>query len=59
MRNWEKMALFVNFENFTDTRQSRFGPVYTPPHQNPDFFPIWAPAEGFIGSVGVKLALSH
>lgn len=26
---WEKFSLFINFENFLDTRQTRFDSIYT------------------------------
>ncbi|MBK6363414.1 MAG: hypothetical protein IPF52_07890 [Saprospiraceae bacterium] len=28
---WERYSIFVNFENFTDTRQSRYKPVVNQP----------------------------
>jgi iron complex outermembrane receptor protein len=43
----------VNFENFTDRRQSRFSPLVLPPHENPIFPEIYAPTDGFIFSVGI------
>jgi iron complex outermembrane receptor protein/outer membrane receptor for ferrienterochelin and colicins len=39
-KTFGRMTLFVNAENITDTRQSRFGPVVFPPHQNPTFSEI-------------------
>ena len=53
MRNFKFGSAFVNFENFTDRRQSRFSPLVLPPHENPDFPEIYAPTDGFIFSVGV------
>jgi iron complex outermembrane receptor protein/outer membrane receptor for ferrienterochelin and colicins len=50
-----KLALFFNAENITDTRQSRFGPVVFPPHQNPTFAEIYTHTEGRIFNGGVKL----
>ncbi len=47
--------VFVNFENFTDRRQSRFSPLVTPPHDNPEFPEIYAPTDGIIVSVGIIL----
>ena len=46
-------SAFVNFENFTDRRQSRFSPLVLPPHENPEFPEIYAPTDGFIFSVGI------
>lgn len=53
MRNFKLGSVFVNFENFTDRRQSRFSPLVLPPHDNPEFPEIYAPTDGFIFSVGV------
>lgn len=53
MRNFKFGSAFVNFENFTDRRQSRFSPLVLPPHDNPVFPEIYAPTDGFIFSVGI------
>ena len=53
MRNFKWGTTFVNFENFTDRRQSRFSPLVLPPHDSPEFPEIYAPTDGFIFSVGV------
>ena len=53
MRNFKWGTTFVNFENFTDRRQSRFSPLVLPPHDNPEFLEIYAPTDGFIFSVGI------
>lgn len=55
MRNFKWGSAFVNFENFTDRRQSRFTPLVLPPHENPTFPEIYAPTDGFIFSVGIIL----
>lgn len=55
MRNFRWGSAFVNFENFTDRRQSRFTPLVLPPHENPTFPEIYAPTDGFIFSIGVIL----
>jgi hypothetical protein len=44
-------------ENFTDTRQSRFGPLYSGTPQDPVFNEIYAPLEGRVISVAVKYTL--
>ena len=49
-----KLNLFVNFENFTDTRLSKFQDTVILPHTNPSFPEIWSPTDGFIFSAGVK-----
>jgi iron complex outermembrane receptor protein len=54
---WEKWSLFINFENFTDTRQSKFDNIYTGTINNPVFRDIYAPVEGFVVNGGVKIRL--
>lgn len=54
---WEKISVFLNFENFTDTRQTRFGPIYTGSVGNPVFGDIYAPLDGFVINGGVKIRL--
>ena len=49
------ISLFFNAENITDTRQSRFGPVVFPPHQNPTFSEIYTHTEGRVFNGGIKL----
>ncbi|MEM8510587.1 MAG: TonB-dependent receptor [Bacteroidota bacterium] len=55
MRNFKWGSPFINFENFTDRRQSRFSPLVLPPNENPIFPEIYAPTDGFIFSAGVIL----
>ena len=55
MRTFSKINIFINFEDFTDTRQSRFETMYIPPVSNPTFKDIWAPVEGFVANAGFKL----
>jgi outer membrane receptor for ferrienterochelin and colicins len=52
-----KFALFINAENITDTRQSRFGTVVFPPHQNPTFSEIYTHTEGRVFNGGIKIKL--
>jgi len=54
---FNKLSLFMNFENFTDTRQSKFGAIYTGTIDNPEFADIYAPVEGFVMNGGIKLRL--
>jgi outer membrane receptor for ferrienterochelin and colicins len=56
-RVWEKLSLYINFENFTDTRQSKFDTIYTGTIDNPVFRDIYAPVEGFIVNGGIKIRL--
>jgi iron complex outermembrane receptor protein/outer membrane receptor for ferrienterochelin and colicins len=52
-----KFSLFVNAENITDTRQSRFGTVVFPPHQRPTFSEIYTHTEGRVFNGGIKIRL--
>jgi iron complex outermembrane receptor protein len=56
-RIWEKFSLFINFENFTNTRQTRFDSIYTGTIDNPVFKDIYAPVEGFVVNGGLKVRL--
>ncbi len=50
-------SVYINFENFTDTRQSRFKPVVSGDHLDPQFDEIWTHTEGFIFNGGIKIKL--
>jgi len=52
-----KISVFVNAENFTDTRQSRYKSVVNGSHLNPTFDDIWTHTEGRTFNVGIKLKL--
>ncbi len=54
---WEKFSVFINFENFTDTRQTRFDTIYTGSINNPMFRDIYAPVDGFVVNGGFKMKL--
>ncbi|HBN14154.1 MAG: hypothetical protein CMQ46_02660 [Gammaproteobacteria bacterium] len=51
----EGNSFFLNFENFTDTRQTRYGPIYSGSISNPQFNDLYAPLDGFVINGGVKL----
>jgi len=54
---FRKFSLYVNFENFTGTRQSKFKRVVNGPHSNPTFDEIWTHTEGFVFNGGIKIKL--
>ncbi|MDB4922018.1 TonB-dependent receptor [Mucilaginibacter sp.] len=54
---WERFSLFINFENLTDTRQTRFGSIYTGNITDPVFKDIYAPLDGFVANGGIKFKL--
>lgn len=54
---WENFSLFLNFENFTDTRQTKFDEIFTGSISNPQFRDIYAPVDGFVVNGGIKIKL--
>jgi hypothetical protein len=52
---WKNFSLYINFENFLDTRQTKFDSIYTGTVANPVFRDIYAPLDGFVVNGGVKL----
>lgn len=56
-RQFGPARLFLNFENFLDTKQSNFAPVVRGTRANPRFEEIWAPMDGFVVNGGVKYSL--
>lgn len=55
MRQFEKVSLFLNFENFTDTRQSRYQSMITAPDTDPSSTEIWAPTDGIVVNGGIVI----
>ncbi|WP_439696217.1 TonB-dependent receptor plug domain-containing protein [Mucilaginibacter sp. AW1-7] len=54
---WERFSLFINFENLTDTRQTKFDAIYIGSITNPVFKDIYAPLDGFVINGGIKIRL--
>lgn len=54
---WKHFSFFINFENFTDVKQSNYKRVVNEPHNNPTFDEIWTHTEGFVCNGGVKIKL--
>jgi outer membrane receptor for ferrienterochelin and colicins len=54
---FKKVSLVLNFEDLTDTRQTRFGPVVVPPVTAPAFKEIYAPLEGFMANLAVTVRI--
>lgn len=54
---WEKFSVFLNLENFTNTRQTRIDTIYTGSIANPTFRDVYAPLEGFVANGGIKIRL--
>ena len=54
---WKHFSIFGNFENFTDTRQTKFDTIFTGTITNPVFRDIYAPVDGFVLNGGFKIKL--
>ena len=54
-KTFNQVSVFINFENFTDQRQSKYKTVVNLPHSNPTFDDIWNHVEGFVINGGIKL----
>lgn len=52
---WERFSIFINFENLTDTRQTKFDSIYTGSITSPVFSDIYAPVDGMVINGGVKI----
>ncbi len=53
----KQFSFFINFENFTDERQSNYKSVVNGSNINPSFDEIWNHTEGFVMNGGVKIKL--
>ncbi|MBI1937011.1 MAG: TonB-dependent receptor [Ignavibacteriales bacterium] len=56
-KRFENISIFLNLENFLDTRQSKYGQMYTGTASNPEFVEIYAPTDGRIINAGIKVSL--
>lgn len=54
-KTFGRFSIFINAENLTDVRQSRYGQVVFPPHQTPTFAELYTHTEGRIFNGGVKI----
>ena len=52
---WKHFDIFINGENLTDQRQSRWGSIYTGTVTSPVFKDIYAPLDGVVINVGIKI----
>lgn len=50
-------SLFLNLENFLDSRQSKWENMYSGTIQNPQFREVYTPTDGFILNGGIKIKL--
>ncbi|MDF2435102.1 MAG: outer rane receptor for ferrienterochelin and colicin, partial [Mucilaginibacter sp.] len=52
---WKHFDIFINGENLTDQRQTRWGSIYTGSVTNPVFKDIYAPLDGVVVNIGIKI----
>lgn len=53
----DHFSIFLNFENFLNTRQTAFDTIYTGSLSDPEFRDIYAPVDGFVVNGGFKWKL--
>lgn len=53
----DHLSVFLNFENFLDTRQTAFDTIFTGDLSDPEFRDIYAPVDGFVVNGGFKWKL--
>ena len=56
-KTFGKFSLFINAENITDVRQSRFSQVVFPPFTNPSFAEVYTHLEARVFNGGIKIRL--
>lgn len=54
---WKHWDLFMNVENLTDQRQTRWDTVFTGNNTNPAFRDVYAPLDGVVVNTGMKIKL--
>ena len=59
LRKFKHISLYSNFENFSDTRQSKFENIDLGSNMSPSDLDIWAPLEGFVVNFGVIIDFGH
>lgn len=59
LRKFKQISLYSNFENFSDTRQSKFEDINLGFDMNPEQLDIWAPLEGFVVNFGIIIDFGH
>ena len=54
---WKRLDIFINGENLTDQRQTRWDSIYTGSMANPMFRDIYAPLDGVVINAGIRIKL--
>jgi hypothetical protein len=50
-------TLFGNVENYTNVRQTNYESLVSLPFQTPQFTEVWAPLDGIVLNLGVKIRI--
>ena len=53
----KRFDIYINAENLTDQRQTRWGSIYTGSITNPHFGDIYAPLDGIVINAGIRIKL--
>ncbi len=56
-RTINNFVIFLNAENFTDTRQTKYESLNSQPYGTPQFTDVWAPLDGYFFNFGLKIKL--
>lgn len=56
-RTIQNFSVYINLENWTDTRQTRYESLVQEPFNNPRFTEVWAPLDGFVFNAGFKIKM--
>lgn len=59
LRKFKNLSVYLNFENFTDTRQSRFENINLGASNSPELLDVWSPLEGFVVNGGIIVELGR
>jgi iron complex outermembrane receptor protein len=54
---WKHVSVFANVENILNVRQSKYEKIYTGTLTEPTFKDIYAPLDGVVANVGLKVSL--
>ena len=54
---WKHLDIFINAENLTDQRQTRWGSIYTGSTTSPSFTDIYAPLDGLVVNAGIRIKI--
>jgi outer membrane receptor for ferrienterochelin and colicins len=53
---WKHFDIYINAENLTNQRQSRWGSIYNGTRTNPHFGDIYAPLDGVVINAGIRVS---